>query len=331
MSKFKKILVTGASGFIGTNLVRALIKDGRQVRALVRESDRRDELESLGADLIRGDVSNRESLQRAVYGVDAVFHLAAVLGYFGIPKELFFKTNVEGTKNILEVCLAQNVKRFIHCSTTGVLGHHRGKSFDESQPYNPTNIYEQTKCQGEILAKDYFTKGLDITIVRPAFVYGPYDRSNTFRIFKAIQDKRFFIIGKGQNILQPTYIDDLVGGFLLCLDNPRAVGQIYTLCGDMPVKLEYFVSLIADNLNVKIPRIKIPVLGAAIAANVLDFLSGIFKFDPILTKSRLQFFTDNHSYLIDKAKKELNYQPKVSVKEGIEKTIKAYKEKGYLK
>lgn len=331
MSKIKKILVTGASGFIGTNLVGALIKKGYQVRTLIRDPDRASELKEMGADLIRGDVNNLESLNRGVFGVDAVFHLAATLGYFGIPKELFFKTNVEGTKNILEACLANHVKRFIHCSTTGVLGPHRGKSFDESQPYNPTNIYEQTKCQGEIMAKDYLRKGLAVTIIRPAFVYGPHDRHNTFRIFKAIQNKRFFIIGGGQNILQPTYIDDLVEGFLLCLDSPRAIGQTYTLCGDQPVKLEYFISLIADNLNVKVPRIKIPVLVAAIAANVLDALSTIFKFDPILTKGRLQFFTDNHSYSIDKAKKELNYRPKFGVKEGIEKTIKAYKEKGYLK
>ena len=330
MSKSQKILVTGAAGFIGTHLVRALIKEGHQVKALARESDRTDELEAMEVDLIKGDLNNPESLAKAVSGIDAVFHLAGVLGKFGIPKDVYLQTNVEGTKNLLKICLASNIKHFIHCSTAGVLGPYRDKPFDESQPYNPTNIYEKTKCQGEILARDYSAKGLPVTVIRPEFAYGPYDQ-HTLQMFRAIQNKRFFIIGGGQNTLQPTYIDDLIGGFLLCLDNPAAVGQTYTIAGNNPVKLEYFVSVIAENLGVKLPGIKIPVWLAAAAAHVLVFLAGIFKFNPILTKSRLQFFTENRGCLIDKAKKELNYRPKFSVEEGVKKTIKAYRERGYLK
>lgn len=326
------IFITGATGFIGDNLVRSLIGKGHRVKALVRgSSELSRELKEMGVIEVRGDLGDKDLLVKTVSDVETVFHLAGVLGKFGIPDEVYFQTHVLGTKNLLEACQkSPRLKQFIFCSTIGVLGPSRKNLLKEDDLYNPTNIYERTKVQAEKAVVSAIKNGFPATIIRPSLVYGPLS-IHILQMFKSIQERKFFIIGKGNNLLHPVYINDLIQGFLLVLGNPRAIGRIYHIAGEEAVKLGRFFQVIADNLNVNLPAIKIPVWFASLVLPPLILLAKIFNFQPILTWSRLRFFTENRACSIEKAKEELGYQPKVNLNEGVSLSVREYKKAGYLK
>lgn len=330
MFKVKKIFITGATGFIGYNLAKSMIKKGYQVKALVRSPDKADKLKELKIEIVKGDLSDKGLLTNAISDAEAVFHLAGTLGGFGIPNEVYFKTHVLGTRNILDVCWnLPNLKQFIFCSTIGVLGPCKDRPFSEKQVYNPTNVYERTKTEAEKLVVDAVKQGLPTTVVRPGLVYGPYDL-HVLQMFKAIRNKRFFLIGKGKNTIHPVYIEDLIQGFLLTLNNPKAIGQIYNIAGEKTVESRHFFQVIADNIGAKLPKYRIPIWVAGLVLYPLIFSAKIFRFQPILTKSRLRFFINNRGCSIDKAKRKLGYQPKFSLEQGIKLTAQFYKEKDYL-
>ncbi|OGC47091.1 MAG: hypothetical protein A3A94_03540 [Candidatus Portnoybacteria bacterium RIFCSPLOWO2_01_FULL_43_11] len=329
-----KILVTGASGFIGSHLVRVLIAAGHEVRVLVREFSRLDRLKDLkdsSLEITEGSLEDKDSLIKAVSGIKVIFHLAGQLGKFGLSNEVYYRTHVLSTKNLLEVSLGiPDFKQFIFTSTIGVFGPFRGEFFTESYTHSPTNIYEKTKSEAEKLVLEFIKNGFPATIIRPGLVYGPGDL-HVLDIFKAVQNKKFFLIGRGENIIHPVYIDDLISGFLSVLNNSRAIGQSYNICGKETIKLKDFLEIIAKGLNVKLPKLKIPVWFAFLVLYPLVFLSKIFRFDPILTKSRLRFFIDSRASSIVKAQKELAYQPKFAFNEGVRLTIEAQRRKGFLK
>jgi len=329
-----KILITGATGFIGFNLVSVLVEQGHRVRALVRDlgqTDRVDELRKMDVDLIEGDLKNKISLNKAVFDAEVVFHIAGVLGRFGLPDKAYFQTHVEGTKNLLDICFhSTKLKQFIFCSTVGVLGPGKKRIFTEADIYNPSNIYEKTKVEAEKLVVSFIKKGFPATIIRPGLVYGPYDL-HILQMFKAIEEKKFFLIGQGKNTLHPVYIKDLIKGFLLVLNNRKAFGQIYNIAGPKIVELRYFFKAMAESMGLKLFRVRIPIWFAFLMLYPIVFLAKLFRFQPILTRSRLRFFIDSRGCSIDKAKKELDYRPRFNLEDGMKLTVDYYREKGYLK
>jgi len=323
------ILITGATGFIGSNLSKALFEKGHQVRSLIRQSRRIDS--ELRIKEFKGDLRNKESLVQAVNGTEIVFHIAGVLGEFGIPDQVYLDTHILGTKNLIDVCRENtNLKQFIFCSTIGVYGPCQKESSYEESLYNPTNIYEYTKMEAERLVIEAAKTCFPMTIIRPGLVYGPHSL-HILQMFKAVQNKKFFLIGQGKNTLHPVYIDDLIQGFLLVLNNPKAIGEIYNIAGNEAIELRYFFQVIADNVGVKLSKFKIPTWFATSVLYPLIFLAKIFHFQPILTKSRLRFFIDNRACSINKAKRELDYKPKFNFEQGVKLTTQGYRERGYLK
>ncbi|MFC1454934.1 NAD-dependent epimerase/dehydratase family protein, partial [Candidatus Undinarchaeota archaeon] len=166
-----KVLVTGASGFIGTHLTKSLIRQGNDVRALIRDKI----CEVKDVENVKGDVLNKRDLQNAMNGIDIVYHLAGILGNIGIPDEIIRKVNSDGTRNVLEAAHEAGVKRLYHFSTTGVFG--AGTNIKEDTEYNPETIYEKSKLLGEKAAREFMNK-LSLTIIRPGVIYGPGDKSN---------------------------------------------------------------------------------------------------------------------------------------------------------
>jgi len=320
-----KILVTGATGFIGKHLIEKLVKKKHKVRCLIRKTSRKEDinyLKKLKVELFNGDLTDKKSLKGICRGIDIVYHLTGVLGNFHISNKLLFNINVEGTKNILEESEKNNVKKFIFCSSAGVLGPI--VSGNELSHYNPSNFYEKTKVEAEKLVLK--TK-LGYVIIRPEFVYGPMD-NHVLPLFKAIKNKKFFVIGDGNSLLHPTYIGDLTQAFIKCL-NPKIKNQVYVIAGEKTIKVKKLYKLIAKKLNVKTNETQIPKFIAIILAFILENSTKIFKSNPILTKSRIKFFTENRTFDTSKAKKEIGYSP-IKLERGIEKTVKWYKQKGFL-
>ena len=323
----EKILVTGGTGFIGSNLVMALLKKRYVIKCLVRNDSRTHFLDKMGIELTFGDVTDLASLRKAVKDVSVVFHLAGILGKWGIPNYLYSNIHAWGTRKILSTCIAQGVSRFIYCSTSGVLGPIRDPPASESAPYHPSNIYEyvKTEAEKEVLNRK---EELDVTVIRPGLIYGPRDM-HTLPLFKSIKNRRFFIIGNGKALLHPTYIEDLNQGFILCLENKKSIGEIYLIVGEKYVTVNEFINIISKNLGLKTSWIHAPIWIARAFAEMAEFAGTVLRFEPPLTCSKVRFFTENRAFTYSKIKRDLGYKP-VKLEEGIRKTIQWYHKNGYL-
>jgi nucleoside-diphosphate-sugar epimerase len=332
MSQSLNALVTGGTGFIGNYLVENLIKK-HQVRCLVRETSNINKikfLEGLGVDIAYGDLRDKKSLKPAFKGIDCIFHLAAEFGK-NLPENAYCEVNVKGTENLLSLCKENNVKRIIHCSAVGVYGPiKKGKIADENSPYNPSNAYEKSKCEGEKIAINFMNSGLPLTIIQPAVVYGPRDTSNIYKLFKAIKNHKFFIIGDGKNKKHFVYVENLINGIILASEKKETIGQKYIIGDEKALTILEATQTIAEALNVSIPKLKIPRFTAKLAGNFFEETSKILNFDPPLTKDRVLFLTENHVYDITKAKRDLGYNPSISFKEGVNLTIDWCKANNFL-
>jgi dihydroflavonol-4-reductase len=323
-------LVVGGTGFIGRHIVRKLASDGIRVRVLVRPGR---PVVSMGPDveLVSGDIHDVDSLRACARGADLVFSAFGILGQWRCPKKRYWEVNSEGVRNLLRGCLQSGVRQFIHVSSAGVLGPlPGGVTADETFPFNPSNIYEKTKCQAEKNIRAFGERHrLPFTIIRPEFVYGPGD-THVLGLFRAIERRKFFIIGNGQSHLHPTYIDDLIRGIWLCVDNSDAFGQTFLITGGRSLTVEELATIMAEELGVCPRKWKIPLSVARLAACGLGIAGKLAGAEPPLTPSRVRFFTENRSFTFEKARAGLGYAPRVDFREGAKRTIRWYRDHGYL-
>jgi dihydroflavonol-4-reductase len=330
-----KALVIGGTGFIGSRIVDDLLGKGFAVRMTVRKkgSPAFDDAEKYSrVELVYGDVLDPDSIRECVKGVDLVFACFGLLGKWGVPDCSYWQTNVEGVRNVLGAIPKAGIGQFIHLSSAGVLGPLAdGVVADESFPFAPSNIYERTKSEAEKeLCRLAVERGIPFTIIRPEFVYGPGDL-HVLGLFRAITRRRFVLIGSGGSLLHPTYIDDLIQGVLLCTDNKNAFGKTFLITGKAPVSVKELGTVIADELGVQLPRIRIPKGVAYAAAGMFEVLAKISHYpEPLLTWARVKFFTENRAFTTDRAHRELGYSPKVDLRMGVRQTIRWYSDKGYL-
>jgi nucleoside-diphosphate-sugar epimerase len=246
------VLVTGATGFTGGHLARRLRHLGHDVRALVRRRDSARELEAAGITVVEGDVRRQADVMRAVKGVRGIYHLAAAFRVAGQPDDLYREVNVRGTENVVAAARRHGVERLVHCSTIGVHGDVKEIPSTENSPFNPGDIYQQTKLEGELVTRAAIDEGLPAVIVRPASIYGPGDL-RILKLFRAIQARRFLMFGSGTTLWHPVYIDDLVDGFLLCGEREEALGRTYILADERHVTLREWFAGIARAVGVPRP------------------------------------------------------------------------------
>ncbi|NJO38434.1 MAG: NAD-dependent epimerase/dehydratase family protein [Rhizobiales bacterium] len=219
-------LVTGGTGFIGSRLALDCARRGEAVRVLARinnanEKAGHDELERAGVEIVDGDVCEAATAARAMDGVRTLHHLAAAQHEANVGDDYFRRINVEGTRTILDAAVAAKVGRVVHGSTIGVYGMADEGPVHERTPLFPDNIYGQTKLEGEHLARSY-TDRLKLAIVRISETFGPGD-FRLLKLFKGIKSKKFFMVGKGQNLHHPVYIDDLIDGLVRLMAAPDEI------------------------------------------------------------------------------------------------------------
>jgi len=322
----KTVFVTGGSGFTGGHLCRVLAERGYLVKALVRENSKTDHLKQLGAELVVGDLANLQTRNGVLKDVDIVFHVAAAYRSEGISKDQFWKVNVDGTKALLNYASESGVKRFVHCSTVGVQGEIENPPAKESAPYKPGDHYQESKMAGEKLALEFFSAHeMEGAVVRPVGIYGPGD-TRFLKLFKFINSGKFRMIGKGDVLYHLTYVEDLVEGFILAGESAAAVGNVYTIGGNEYFTLKELVREIAQVLHMPTPRKSVPLPPVYLAATICESICRPLKLEPPLYRRRLDFFTKDRAFDITKAKTELNYEPKVPLKQGLRKTADWYKE-----
>lgn len=325
-----KILVTGVGGFTGGALARRLAEKGYEVRGTVRQSGDTSLLEKAGVEVVSGDIGNLDDVKRMVAGCTHVFHIAALFRRAGVPDSEYYRVNVDGTRFLLDSARESGVKRFIHCSTIGVCGHIANPPANEDTPYNPGDIYQVTKMEGEKLALNYFRSGqMNGLVVRPASIYGPGDL-RLLKLFRMINSGRFVIVGNGKPMFHTVYIDDLVDGFLLAMEADILNGDVFIIAGGEYVPLNELFRMIADTLGVKAPRVRVPAWPVQILGSVMEKICIPLGISPPIYRRRVDFFTKSRAFDISKAKSMLGYSPKVSLADGLTRTAAWYRGEGLL-
>jgi nucleoside-diphosphate-sugar epimerase len=326
----KNAFVTGASGFTGSYLCKALVEKKYNVKALVRKNSNRENLENLDIQFIEADLADPDSIKGKIKDTDIVFHIAALYRQEGVSKDLFTKVNLDGTRIMLEESIASGVKRFVHCSTVGVQGEISNPPATEEAPYKPGDHYQISKMAGEKLALSYFNEGkINGVVVRPVGIYGPGD-TRFLKLFKHIYKGNFKMIGNGNVLYHLTFVEDLVQGIILAGETPTASRQIYTIGGSEYLPLTDLANMIAQILDKPISKIHIPLWPVYTAAFLCEMICRPLGIEPPIYRRRLDFFTKDRAFDISKARKELGYNPKVPLKAGLTRTAQWYKEHGWL-
>jgi len=326
----KTALVTGATGFTGTALTLELCRRGYRVRALVRDAKRAEDLEKQGVEIVVGDITDPQAVDRAVDGRTHVYHVAAVFRTTGHPDSYYHDVHVGGTENLLAAARKHATQRIVHISTVGVHGHVRDIPGDENSPYNPGDIYQTTKLDGERVAQRAMAEGQPWSVVRPAGIYGPGDM-RFLKLFKTIHRRSFRMFGSGEVPYHFTFINDLVNGIILCGEHPDAVGEIFIIGGREYVSLNRLVEMIAESVAVRPPKGHLPVWPLMFAATLCEILCRPLRIDPPLHRRRCAFFTKSRAFRIDKAVTRLGFDPKMSLIDGMQETAEWYFEQGLLK
>jgi nucleoside-diphosphate-sugar epimerase len=317
-----RVLITGAGGFIGSHLVDSQLEHRHQVRAvdlhldLLKHQATHSHLEA-----IQGDITEKEIIQKLVEDVDVIYHLASAHLDVTLSDEHYHRVNVGATLLLLVAAREAGVRRFVHCSSVGVIGDVKHPPADETTQCNPGNIYERTKLEGERVALDFAQRtGFPVVVVRPAWVYGPRCL-RTSKLFRTISKGRFPIFGSGQNMRHPVYISDLIHAMEMCAEVPNINGEVFIIAGDVPVESKTLINLISQELNVRKQKIHLPIFLGQATGLALELAFKLIGRQPPFSRRSMDFFLKHNAYTIAKAQSKLGYRPQVGLLTGIKKTI----------
>lgn len=327
-----RALVTGASGFIGGRLAERLAtEEGVLVQAMVRNTKKAERLKKLPLEIVEADLTSPSSLGKAVAGCDLVFHCAAVVRETGARHE-FMQTNVEGTRNLLTACSKEGVKKFIHFSSVAVYGLNPPDGADETTPVHPCgNLYCDTKIEAEkAVVEFHHQKKLPIVVIRPANVYGPHSNPWTVRPMELVNSGEMLLINGGTGLCNYVYIDNLLDASLAATKREELSGEIYLISdGDaVPWKIffGYYAAMAAKPKIRSVPKWLAHLIGLG-----MEMGARFTGKPPKFTREAVKFLTRRARFSIEKAKRDLGYQPRYSLEEGMHLTKLWLQEAGYLK
>ena len=327
-------LVTGATGLLGSHLVEQLVKREMPVRALVRRGSDRSWLEQQPIELAEGDIVDPASLDRAMAGVNCVYHCASRVGDWG-PWEDFVRVSVEGTRRVVEAASKAEVERFIHISSISAYGHPDGEGLvlDETAPLGVNlhkwSYYGRTKVQAEEIVWDAYDSGkLRVAVIRPSWLYGPRDRTTMARLANLIRTGKAKLLGDGENRLNVVYAGNVAEAAIAAAQTEGAVGQAYNCSNDGVMTQRQYFNMLAEALGAPPVTRSVPYKLALKVALVLECLGHLFKLKkpPMVTRYSVWLMGRRCFFSEEKARRELNWRPTVSYEQGIPLTIRWFQE-----
>ncbi|MBK7318418.1 NAD-dependent epimerase/dehydratase family protein [Candidatus Villigracilis affinis] len=325
-----KTLVTGATGFLGGALARRLHNMGWDVTALGRNALKLEQLESEGIRTYQIDLTDKTALADACKDQEIVFHCAAFPSPWG-SFEKFYQANVIGTRNVIHGCEEHKVKRLVYVSTPSLYFDYTSRTDVKETDALPEPIsnYSATKILAEQELDEAFARGLATIAIRPRAIFGPGDTVIFPRLIPRLQSGRLPILGDGENIVDLTYIDNVVDALLLCAESPaNTLGKKYNISNGEPIKIWKLIERLCDELQLPHPTRRISRQTAHVAASVLEAVYTMLPThpEPPLTRVSVSMMANNTTLDISAARNELGYRPKVSVEEGVQRFLKWWKE-----
>ena len=327
-SRDEVCLVTGATGFIGGRLAQRLVREGYPVRCLVRASSDTSRLDELDVQTAVGDLTTAGSLARAVEGCDYVFHCGALVSDWATTEEIV-RTNVEGTRNLLEVSVGAPVRRFIHFSTTDVYGYPDGAAIDEA--YTATrfrNWYAQTKLDAEAeVRRVERTDALDAVILRPATVYGPGSTDVIGEIARAIQGRHMLLVDGGRAVAGLCYVDNLMDAAVLALRHEAAPGHAFNVSDGLGITWREFTDDLAEGLGCSKARWSVPYWLASGVGFSLEHGYRLLRktiglnAPPLLSRQAVQVLGRNQDFSTRNVREILGWEPRVDYAAGLQATL----------
>lgn len=323
--------VIGGSGFIGRRLCEACLRRGDEVSALVRSPDAAASLISTGVRVVTADLSDEDAVRRTCADADRVFNSAGALGKWRTHASDMEFVNAVAPGMIVRCAAESGVGRVVHVSTAGVSGPlPPGIAVDEGFPPRPVTAYQRTKLAGEESAlREHAATGVPLTIVRPAFVYGPAD-THKLSLFRSVANRRFLYVDQGRSRLHPIYIADLIDGLLLASQHGSGDGDTYIMGGPAPMSIRGVVEAIADSVSAEPPTLSLPRSVVYMTAAAAETIGRMVGKEPPVTRSKVDLMSTNYVYITERARERLNFHPIVQPVEGIRMTAEWYLRKGLL-
>jgi nucleoside-diphosphate-sugar epimerase len=322
------ILLTGGNGFVGRHMVHALQARGHDVRVLALPGEETLHLERSGVAVYRGDVRQPQTLAAPMAGARAVLHLAAMMDVWR-PLRDFHAVNVVGTQNVCRAALSAGVQRVVHMSSSSVYGMGLGRPADETFPLSPfPDPYPITKALADVAVQRMIVQEhLPAVILRPDQIFGAGDRLHFGRMADRLRAGRSIIVGGGDNALPLVHVVDVVQALLLALDHGAAVGNAYNVTGEQPLTQEEVLTTIAEEIGAKPPRIHIPYRALYAAGYLAERLAGLTSsaMRPPITRLGVAFFGTDNRYVMQKARRELGYNPQRALRDDLRLTAAWYR------
>ena len=323
-----KALVTGANGFIGSNVVKRLLEEQETVNVLVRKTSDLKFLKGLDVNYFYGDITDYGSIEPAMKGVDKVFHVAGLAADWG-SYEKFEKVNYKGTINVAKAAATATVKRFIYISTVAFHGFGKTNVVEDDLPAKNLIPYAETKLLAEEWLWEYAkVVKMQITAVRPGNVFGVNDHTFISKYIDAMKAGKFAEVNHGHSKTCPVYIENLVDVIMLVSKEEKAVGNAYLATDGLDISWHEFNSQLAEKLHIKLKKSSIPYGIAMATARIYYGFYTLFniKSEPFLTPYRINNGGLDYHFSIQKLKDHFGYQPKIGLDEALTRTVKWYKQ-----
>ncbi|WP_430510526.1 NAD-dependent epimerase/dehydratase family protein [Gottfriedia solisilvae] len=323
-----RVFVSGATGFLGKHTVKKLSEIGYDVIAFGRNEQAANFFKTMdNVVFVKGDLEDKQLLAKLVKDVDFVIHCAALAAPYG-QYELFYKTNVDGTQNIVDASLSSNIKKFIYLSTPSVYFTNESRKNvreNDELPQSHTNYYASTKHIADLIVKEAVLKGLPAISLRPRQVFGPYDHTIFGRLIDTNKKRGIPLVNKGKILMDFTYVDNVVDVIMLSLmAEDQFIGEFYNITNDQPIYLIDALTLLYSYLNEELNTKKISPKLLSFISSSSEMIANITGKPPILSKHVASFLSYDYTLNIDKIKNDLQYTPKISLSEGMNRYTKWY-------